>query len=151
MSDWTPPRSPHDLIQEGLWPNDWKVLVACLLLNLTTRKQVDQVIDDLFDRYPTPVDLASAKEEDLHNMLRSLGMWRRRAKTLIRFSEEFLKGDWKTAKDLHGCGKYADDAWHIFCVGDWHQVNPSDHALNDYYNFLKERHGSSRAVEASAA
>ncbi len=138
MKDWIPPKSPHGLIQEDLWPDPWKILVACLLLNLTTRKQVDKVIDGLFERYPAPRSLATAQEEDLHGMLRSLGMWRKRAKTLIRFSNEFLEADWTTAKDLYGCGKYADDAWHIFCVGDWRQVAPSDHALNDYHNFLKD-------------
>jgi len=151
MSDWIPPRSPHGLIQEDLWPNEWKILVACVLLNLTTRKQVDKVIDDFFEKYPTPETLAASQEEDLHDMLRTLGMWRRRAKTLIRFSKEFIGGDWSTAKDLYGCGKYADDAWHIFCVGDWRHVEPNDHALNDYHNFLREQDGSSQSVEASAA
>ena len=46
--------------------------------------------------------------------------------------------DWKTAKDLYGCGKYADDAWHIFCAGDWKNTQPNDHALNYYYTYLKE-------------
>jgi methyl-CpG-binding domain protein 4 len=138
MINWTPPKSPHGLIQEDLWPNEWKILVSCLLLNLTTRKQVDKVIDDLFVMYPTPQALADAQEEDLHDLLRSLGMWRKRAKTLIRFSREFMSSEWTTAKELHGCGKYADDAWHIFCVGDWQNTAPADHALNDYYNFLKE-------------
>ena len=151
MSEWIPPKSPHGLIQEDLWPNEWKVLVSCLLLNLTTRKQVDKVIGSLFEAYPTPEALALATEADLHSMLRTLGMWRKRAKTLIRFSKEFLAGDWHTAKDLYGCGKYADDAWHIFCVGDWISIDPSDHALNDYHNFLKERYGSTGSTTARAA
>jgi|TARA_Y100000310_G_C20667989_1_gene808672 methyl-CpG-binding domain protein 4 len=151
MSDWIPPKSPHGLIQEDLWPNQWKILVSCLLLNLTTRKQVDKVIGTLFQRYPAPEDLAAATEEDLHDMLRTLGMWKKRAKTLIRFSKEFLLGDWITANDLYGCGKYADDAWHIFCVGDWESIEPSDHALNDYHNFLKEKHGPSKSAKACAA
>lgn len=149
--NWVPPKSPHGLIQEDLWPNEWRILVACLLLNLTTRKQVDKVIDDLFEKYPTPEALSIAEEGDLHEMLRTLGMWRKRAKTLIRFSKEYLAGDWVTAKDLYGCGKYADDAWHIFCVGDWHNVDPNDHALNDYHNFLKVEYGQSKADAACAA
>ncbi len=151
MRDWTPPKSPHGLIQEGLWPNEWKILVSCLLLNLTTRKQVDKVIDNLFVRYPSPQALADAEEEDLHDLLRSLGMWRKRAKTLIRFSREFMSSEWTTAKELYGCGKYADDAWHIFCVGDWQRTVPADHALNDYFNFLKERYGQDTPDGACAA
>ena len=109
------------------------------------------MIGTLFQRYPAPEDLAAATEEDLHDMLRTLGMWKKRAKTLIRFSKEFLLGDWITANDLYGCGKYADDAWHIFCVGDWESIEPSDHALNDYHNFLKEKHGPSKSAKACAA
>ena len=41
---------------------------------------------------------------------------------------------WKTAKDLYGIGKYGDDAWHIFCVGDWKDVEPNDQALNKYHS-----------------
>ncbi len=133
-----PPKSPHGLIQEDLWPNEWKILIACLLLNLTTRKQVDGVIYRLFDLYPNPEALKNAGLEDLQNLIRPLGMWRRRAKTLKRFSEEYLKSDWITAKDLHGCGKYADDSWKIFCQGTWRSVEPDDHALNMYHNFLGE-------------
>ena len=151
MNDWIPPQSPHRLIQEDLWPDQWKILVACLLLNLTTRKQVDKVIYELFDRYPDALALSATSEADLHDLLRPLGMWRRRAKALIRFSLEFIEKDWITAADLYGCGKYADDTWHIFCVGDWMNVIPDDHALNDYHNFLKNYYGQIEAVKASAA
>ena len=70
---WTPPKSPHSLIQEHLWPNEWKVLVSCLLLNLTTRKQVDKVIDKLFTTYPGPVSMAAANDNELREIIKSLG------------------------------------------------------------------------------
>ncbi len=82
--------------------------------------------------------MAKADEDDLKDLVRSLGLVNKRAKTLIRFSQEYLSKDWKTAKDLHGCGKYADDAWHIFCVGDWENIAPKDHALNYYYTYLQD-------------
>ena len=135
---WMPPKSPHGLIQEDLWPNEWKILIACLLLNLTTRKQVDGVIYRLFSLYPNPEALKDANLDDLQDLIRPLGMWRKRANTLKRFSEEYLKSGWKTAKDLYGCGKYADDSWKIFCQGSWRSVEPNDHALNMYHNFLGE-------------
>ena len=133
---WHPPRSPHGLLQEDLWPDEWKILIACLLLNLTTRKQVDGVIYELFRRWPTPALLETAPVTELEDLLKPLGMWRKRTRTLLRFNREYQEGAWKTAKDLHGCGKYADDCWHIFCVGDWRNVSPQDHALNDYHNYL---------------
>lgn len=112
--------------------------MACLLLNLTTRKQVDKVIDNLFNRYPNPRAMASANEQDLRNIIQSLGLANKRAKTLKRFSREYMEKQWKTAKELHGCGKYANDTWRIFCKGEWSSVEPQDHALNKYHNYLKE-------------
>ncbi len=144
-SVWKPPRSPHGLLQESLWPDEWRVLVSCLLLNLTTRAQVDKVVDNLFRKYPGPVNMTMANESDLHSIIKSLGLVNKRVKTLKRFSEEYLTKDWETPKELYGCGKYADDAWRIFCRGDWKDVTPSDHALNDYHRFLKKRFGEKDA------
>lgn len=133
---WHPPKSPHDLIQESLWPNEWKILVSCLLLNLTSRKQVDKIIDSLFNEYPEPNSMSSAKEDDLKEIIQSLGLANKRAKTLKRFSEEYISKKWETPKELYGCGKYADDAWRIFCRGDWEDVEPNDHALNKYHDWM---------------
>ena len=133
---WKPPKSPHFLIQESLWPNEWRILVSCLLLNLTTRKQVDKVIDRLFHKYPGPCSMAHAKDSELHDIIKSLGLVNKRVKTLKRFSQEYMTKKWKSPKDLFGCGKYADDCWHIFCKGDWQSVSPSDHALNKYHDWL---------------
>jgi methyl-CpG-binding domain protein 4 len=86
-----------------------------------------------------------AKEEELKDLIRPLGLVNKRAKTLIRFSREYLTTEWNTAKDLYGCGKYADDAWHIFCVGDWKNIEPKDHALNLYHAWLKQNYGENNA------
>lgn len=141
---WKPPKSPHGLIQEDLWPNEWRILISCLLLNLTTRKQVDGVIFELFERYPTPESLLNAESIELQGLIKPLGMWRKRTQTLLRFTREYLDGEWEQAIDLFGCGKYANDAWRIFCVGDWQDVEPNDHALNMYHEWLRE--GSSAHV-----
>ena len=135
---WKPPHSPHALIQESLWPDEWRVLVSCLLLNLTTRKQVDKIIDRLFHMYPGPVSMTLAKDERLYDIVRPLGLANKRVKTLKRFSKEYLEKDWKSPIELYGCGKYANDAWRIFCRGEWQDVEPNDHALNNYHDYLKQ-------------
>lgn len=137
-TSWNPPNSPLNLVQEPYFGDDWKVLVCCLLLNLTTHKQVRKILPELFRKYPSPFTMSMAEEESLKRLLQPLGLVNKRTKTLIRFSKEYLTKDWKTAKDLYGCGKYADDAWHIFCVGDWEKTNPNDHALNYYYTYLHD-------------
>lgn len=141
MNTWIPPRSPGDLIQESLWPDEWKILVACMLLNQTTRKQLDKVVGPFFERWPTPHALLASSPEEIGSMLKPLGFWRRRPLTLLKFSRQYIDKQWKEPKELHGVGKYASDAWHIFIKGDWKAVEPNDHALNFYHNFLKERDG----------
>ena len=136
---WVPPRHPTPLLQELYWPDEWKILICCQLLNLTTRRQVDKIIHELFSRYPGPASMATAKDSELYKIIKSLGMANKRVKTLKRFSKEYMIKDWSTPKELYGCGKYADDAWRIFCRGDWQDVQPNDHALNAYYEFLEER------------
>ena len=97
------------------------------------------MLPELFSKYPDAATMSVANASDLEEIIRSLGMSRKRASTLIKFSAQFLEGNWKTAKDLHGCGKYADDAYRIFVIGDWRHVEPKDHALNLYHDWLKER------------
>ena len=135
---WNPPVSPMGLVQEPYFGDEWKILVCCLLLNLTTHKQVRKALPIFFNKYPDASSLINSVDQELRVLLKPLGLVNKRAKTLIRFSREYLTHDWKTAKDLYGCGKYADDAWHIFCVGDWKNIKPKDHALNDYHNFLDD-------------
>lgn len=40
---WEPPASPFGLIEEQLYPDPWKLLLACLLLNKTTAQAVRKV------------------------------------------------------------------------------------------------------------
>jgi len=143
--DWVPPKSPVGMLQEDLWPDEWRILVACLLHNLTTRKQVDKVYQNLFQKYPSPEAMAQSNESELSEIIQSLGMQNKRAKTLKRFSQEYLEKPWKDVIELYGCGKYADDCHKIFCMGHWREVQPSDHALNRYHDWLGRSLGRDRA------
>jgi len=136
MTTWVPPKSPYDLLQERFWPDGWKILMVCLMLNQTSRKQVEPMVTEFFDLFPTPESVVDGDEDILRSLLRPLGLVNRRIKTIKRFSEEFVTKKWVTAKELYGCGKYADDAYRIFIKGEWPEVEPNDHALNDYHNFL---------------
>jgi methyl-CpG-binding domain protein 4 len=137
---WKAPVSPLDLIQEHYPGNPYKILVCCLMLNQTTRKQVDKVVDQFFEKYPTAGDLALANPIELEEIIKPLGMYRRRTMTLMRFADEFSNKEWENAKELYGCGKYAQDTYDIFITGRWQQVEPNDHALNVYHDWLKENH-----------
>ena len=135
---WQPPKSPFNLIQERLWENPWRLLIACIFCNQTKRVKAEPVLWKFFEKYPTAHEAAKAQTDQLIPMLSPLGLQKRRATTLIRFSKEFLEKEWKAPSELYGIGKYATDAWKIFCLGDWQSVTPKDHALSDYHSFLRE-------------
>ena len=136
MTEWIPPQSPFDLLQERFWPDEWKILVVCLMLNQTSRKQVEPMIHDFFSRFPTPESIVDAEDAEVLKFISSLGLKNRRLKTLKRFSEEFVTKSWKDARELYGIGKYADDTYRIFIRGEWTNIQPDDHALVDYWNYL---------------
>ena len=134
---WIPPKSPFDLLQERYWPDDWKILIVCLLLNQTSRKQVEPMIESFFERWPDPMSASNADEDEMRDLIRPLGMFNRRVKSIKKMSQQFMSG-FDNAIELYGCGKYADDAYRIFMKGEWRDVEPNDHALNDYHGYLRE-------------
>ena len=40
LTPWRPPHSPYGLLEELVWDRPWALLLACILLNQTTRAQV---------------------------------------------------------------------------------------------------------------
>jgi methyl-CpG-binding domain protein 4 len=101
-----------------------------MLLNLTNRKQVDTIRDELFTKYPTPKDMMKANQSELADLLKPLGLYNRRAKSLIKMSKGYVKG-FKSVDELFGVGQYAKDSWEIFQHGNV-DVNPTDKVLLEY-------------------
>lgn len=135
---WVPPRSPYNLIQEHLWEDPWKIFVACIFCNLTKRVEAEPYMWKFFDRYPSPNDASQADWRSIQKMIKPLGLSERRSKALIKMSYDYLNKQWQDRPEvLYGIGKYASDAYKIFCLGDWRIVDPRDHALNDYHQWLK--------------
>lgn len=141
---WIPPRSDDPLIQEDLHRDPWRLLVACICLNQTTREQLDKVIWKLFQQFPEPQLMAEAEESQIASIIKSLGFQNRRSQILKKMSQQYISVQWQTAKELTGCGKYADDSYQIFCLGNWRAVQPQDHALVRYHKFLEQLYDSKR-------
>jgi len=118
------------LLQEIYQSDGWKMLTCCMLLNLTNRRQVDVIRDELFKRYPTPKDMMNADESELAQLLQPLGLYNRRAKSLKKMSEGYVKG-FKSVDELYGIGQYAKDSWEIFQNNN-RKVNPTDKVLQEY-------------------
>ena len=124
------------LLQEIYQDDGWKMLTCCMLLNLTNRKQVDRIRDELFKKYPTPHDMMKAKHSDLANILKPLGLYNRRAKSLRKMSEGYV-GGFNSVDDLYGIGQYAKDSWEIFQNNNMN-VNPTDKVLQEYLRVVNE-------------
>lgn len=134
---WHPPVSPHGLLQEQFVSDEWMVLVCCLLLNRTTRKQVDKVLPVFVQLCPTPAQLLAVSETDLAVLIKPLGFSTRRAKTLRAMTDAYLHAAWTNVRELPGVGEYAGRAHDIFCRGVLGDDPPKDHALVAYWNFCR--------------
>ena len=136
---WVPPRSPYSLIQEDLFPDEWMILVSCMMLNCTSRKQVEKVLPEFRRQWSTPQAFMSASPEEVIALCRPLGFANRRTVNLKKMTQHFLAAPWEDARELPGIGEYAARAWEIFCLGKIGNEVPKDHALVQYYVWVKEQ------------
>ncbi|CAK8534928.1 unnamed protein product [Lathyrus sativus] len=135
-NNWLPPRSHWNLIQEDHFHDPWRVLVICMLLNRTTGAQTKKVIDEFFKLCPDAESCMRVSREEIQEVIKTLGLQGKRSAMLQRLSCEYLSDSWTHVTELHSVGKYAADAYAIFCTGKWDQVVPNDHMLNKYWDFL---------------
>nr|XP_034962442.1 methyl-CpG-binding domain protein 4 isoform X1 [Zootoca vivipara] len=135
---WTPPRSPFNLVQETLFHDPWKLLIGTIFLNKTSGKMAIPVLWEFFKKYPSPEIARAANWKEMSELLKPLGLYELRAKTIIKFSDEYLVKQWRYPIELHGIGKYGNDSYRIFCINEWKEVQPQDHKLNVYHAWLRE-------------
>lgn len=146
--------SEPQLVQLRFRSEPWKLLVCCILLNRAQRKQVDQVVDQLFLDYPTVEDLADARLNDLRDLLYPLGLSRVRAQRLIAFAKQWLElpalveNSVRSVDELidavsalPGVGRYALDSYRLFVLGQtW--IHPTDKQLLRWLRWYEVTHGS---------
>lgn len=135
---WTPPKSPYNLVQESLFHDPWKLLVATIFLNRTTGTAAIPLLWKFLNKWPNPDVARKGDQVAIARILQPLGLHEKRAHTIIRFSNEYLTKSWKYPVELYGIGKYGNDSYRIFCVNEWKQVHPEDHKLNLYHAWLTE-------------
>jgi endonuclease-3 len=63
--------------------NPYQLTVATILSAQTTDERVNEVTPELFERYPTPEDLARADQEEVQEIIHSTGFYRNKAKNII--------------------------------------------------------------------
>jgi len=112
-------------------------LIVCMMLNCTTRKQVEKVLPSFFEKWPTPQSFMDASLDDVIESSKSLGFANRRAQNMMLMTERFLASNWDDVRELPGVGKYAARSFEIFCLNKLGSEPPIDHALVKYYEWAK--------------
>jgi len=71
--------------------NNFELLVAVILSAQCTDAAVNKVTPGLFVRYPDPAALALASLNDIESFIRTLGLFRAKAKSLKRCAEQLVR------------------------------------------------------------
>jgi len=124
-------RQRDKLLQEIYQKDPWRVLISCMMLNQTTRTQVDQVRFEFFKRWPTPEKAARADQHQMSEVIKTLGLMNRRSASIIKMSQQYSSGEWVRAIDLFGIGQYGHDSFDIFINGNL-KIKPQDKELKKY-------------------
>ena len=126
-------------LQLSLGGCPWRVAVGSMLLCRTRRVQAEPVLRKLLARYPVPELLCRA--EDIEEIVRPCGLYRNRARQLVRFSSLWLSDGWEEMRELPGVGIYVADAVGLFCFGDT-ELECVDEVLVEYVSWLSQRSAS---------
>lgn len=70
--------------------NPYELLVATRLSAQCTDARVNLVTPALFEKYPTPVEMAKANVEDVEEIIRSTGFFRSKAKDLVKQAQQII-------------------------------------------------------------
>ena len=122
-----------DLIQTHYLGDAWKIMISCILLNLTTNVQVRPVILRFFDQFPDPNSVTERSLNKIAEILKPTGFQNVKASRIIKFTQVWNSGE-RNPNNFPGIGPYGRDAWKIFVEGKT-DFSPCDKKLSLY---LKE-------------
>ncbi len=71
--------------------NHYELLVATILSAQCTDEMVNKVTPELFRRYPTPEDLSAAPQSEIEKLIRRLGLFRAKARSLKSCARELVE------------------------------------------------------------
>ena len=92
--------------------NKYELIICVVLSAQTTDKSVNKISDALFEKYPTPYDLAQAEQEDVIDIIRTIGMYKTKSKNIIALAKALVAdfdgqvpGDYDQLIKLPGVGR----------------------------------------------
>ena len=83
------------------YTDPWQLLVSTVLSAQTTDDNVNRVTPVLFERWPTPEDLAAARPEDVEEVIFSTGFYRQKTKAVLSLAADLVERfDGEVPRDL---------------------------------------------------
>ena len=123
----------EQLPAENLYIRGWQHMVAVIMLNQTGRKPVKQVLPLFFSKWNTPALFTFATEQEIKDVIWSLGMMNVRYTRLKRMTQDYLTWDRKDATMLYGIGQYGSESYRIFFNKE--RFEPKDKELRRYLGY----------------
>jgi A/G-specific adenine glycosylase len=99
-------------------------VISEILLQRTKAQRVGEFLNDFLKAYPSWRHLADATEGELQQLLQPLGLWRRRATSIVALAREMKRrhGRFPVSREeleaLPGVGQYIANAILLFCHGE---------------------------------
>lgn len=94
------------------YQDPWQLLVATVMSAQTTDENVNRITPVLFERFPTPADMAAADPEEVERIVFSSGFFRQKSKSIIKLSQALVErfdgvvpGDLDQLVTLPGVGR----------------------------------------------
>ena len=71
--------------------NTYQLIVAVVLSAQTTDKAVNLVAPALFEKYPTPYELAEAEPEEVAEYIKRIGMYKTKSKNIVGLAKALVE------------------------------------------------------------
>ena len=123
----------EQLPAKNLYIRAWQHMVAVIMLNQTGRKPVKQVLPLFLSKWSTPYEFTFAPEQQVKDVIWSLGMMNVRYTRLHRMTQDYLTWDRKDARMLYGIGQYGSESYRIFFNKE--RFEPKDKELRRYLGY----------------
>ena len=106
--------------------NTYQLLISVVLSAQTTDKSVNKVTGELFAKYPSPADLAEADQQDVIDIIKTIGMYNTKSRNIIALAGELVEKhggqvpeDYDELVKLPGVGRKTANV--VLAVGFGHQ------------------------------
>lgn len=84
--------SLYGTTKEGFYHKEqWQLLVAIMLSAQSTDKQVEEILPDLFERFPDVNVIAEAPVSEIEHYIRSVGLYKNKAKNIKKCCQQIAE------------------------------------------------------------